>query len=63
MGKYKGDDIAIEDPEVSKLNILLHISNELAEANRLKRVEIEIMARSGGFTKLSDENKFMEDQA
>jgi len=47
MGKYDGK-IKLSDSDASEQNLILNglekIANELAEANRLKRIEIRIAA-------------------
>jgi len=62
MGKY--DKILGGNDNARALTVSnIYIANELAEANRLKRVELEMLARKGGFHALPDETKFMEDKA
>ena len=63
MGKYS---INTEKPvklDYVKTRMLVSIANELAEANRLKRLEIWLMDVLSDFKDMRIEQKDLEDQA
>ena len=62
MGKYNFRDYGkhlfdSENIEVEKCAVLFYIANELAEANRLKRVELKTLFKVEGYSRkeLDDE--------
>lgn len=63
MGKYEGEDLNEYDFNVLLLNSLLHISNELAEANRLKRVELLKLKLPFKDSDISNWENELDDQA
>lgn len=55
-----------DDPSVyekAKIKTLIDISNELAETNRLKRIEILILNDENGFYNKDSLKNILEDQA
>ena len=59
MGKYKSEDLGYQMQKAQE-EISLLIANELAEANRLKRIELLILKGSSSGTFNSFETLFIK---